>query len=586
MKNLGYVALHRKLLYSDVWEKTNSKAHDVIIALLLKVQHKEKEFDIEGDKYTIQPGEIIIKYDEIRELCGTDINYNHVRSAICKLIDLGFITKQNVGRKNSPRLLIKIVNWRKYQNADLPSSKKDSLPPKLPGNLPPKQSPASIDNKGSQKEEELSLPPGVTGDLPPEKLITGKITGKVTGEVTAGPSPEIVDNKGLQKEARISLPPEKSPENTGKATSYKRYKGIGEGIEEGIEEKDIIKVGKGKVGSDINYNNNIITGGEITEVNQTNLPHPPSVFNRCEEQEEIWDEEISGPFPGTLTDEQLRIINQSAFDQPNQPLINMETEDEFHKTNCNDLCEAECSITEEDPHPVDQTNPLPDQPTDYSNEEISRVGKEKGITNEALIAEFTEKNRTNERWQFKGGLEDAWDKFINKLYPSEIANQANNTHRPVYQTTTNQPPDLPENYDYHVEEWNEDISGPPNGELTDEQKRLINEPVSANKPTDLPEEYDYPVDEWEEDISGPPDSKLTNEQKRLINEPIPDNPPTHQTTDFSDEEINKVAHEKGIYDSETILKFSELNRDIYHFKVSIRLTHLSRNHPKYYVCFA
>ena len=119
--NTGWLKLYRKLLDSPLYRSLNSKWRDVMVVVLLSVNHEEKEWEWQGEIYKCKPGQTITSLDSILGKCARDVTMQNVRTAIKKLEKWDFLTNKSTktGR------LITVVKWDKYQPRD-PLANKDA----------------------------------------------------------------------------------------------------------------------------------------------------------------------------------------------------------------------------------------------------------------------------------------------------------------------------------------------------------------------------------------------------------------------------------------------------------------------------
>ena len=109
--NTGFIALHRKLLDSPIWQVTTVEQKVILIALLLMANHSEKKWYWQGEEFICQPGQFITSLPNIVKACGNGLTVQNVRTALKKFENMNFLTDQSTktGR------LITIVNWQVYQ---------------------------------------------------------------------------------------------------------------------------------------------------------------------------------------------------------------------------------------------------------------------------------------------------------------------------------------------------------------------------------------------------------------------------------------------------------------------------------------
>ena len=117
----GWIKLHRSLLDDELWNDCNERQKVVMITLLLMANHEERSWIFEGEKYIVQPGEMITSLKSISRKSGVDIST--VRRSLDKFEKYGFSTSKSTNKNR----LISIVNWTKYQDRDEePTSKPTS----------------------------------------------------------------------------------------------------------------------------------------------------------------------------------------------------------------------------------------------------------------------------------------------------------------------------------------------------------------------------------------------------------------------------------------------------------------------------
>ncbi|MFA9397223.1 MAG: conserved phage C-terminal domain-containing protein [Clostridiaceae bacterium] len=119
MQEQGWVKVFRSLLDKPIWLKSTPEHKTILIALLLMVNHKEKEWEWNGHKYTVASGQFITSLDSIVKKCGKGISIQNVRSTLARFNKLGFLTNESTktGR------LITIVNWGLYQDENMQNNK-------------------------------------------------------------------------------------------------------------------------------------------------------------------------------------------------------------------------------------------------------------------------------------------------------------------------------------------------------------------------------------------------------------------------------------------------------------------------------
>lgn len=117
--NTGYIALHRKILDSPVWQMTTVEQKTILITLLLMANHSPQKWYWQGEEFSCEPGQFITSLPNIAKTAGKNLTVQNVRTTLKKLEKLNFLTDKSTktGR------LITIVNWRVYQqNKSEPNS--------------------------------------------------------------------------------------------------------------------------------------------------------------------------------------------------------------------------------------------------------------------------------------------------------------------------------------------------------------------------------------------------------------------------------------------------------------------------------
>lgn len=111
MASQGWIKLHRELTQKPIWLNSTTEQKTILITLLLMVNHEEKEWEWKGQKYTVQPGQMITSLNSIVEKCGKGITTQNVRTALKRFEKLQFLTNESTNKNR----LITIVNYTKYQ---------------------------------------------------------------------------------------------------------------------------------------------------------------------------------------------------------------------------------------------------------------------------------------------------------------------------------------------------------------------------------------------------------------------------------------------------------------------------------------
>lgn len=110
----GWIKLYRELLDKAIWQLSTPEQKVILITLLTMVNHKASEWEWQGKRFTVQPGQMVTSLDSIKEACGPGVSVQNIRTALKRFKNYEFLTDQptKTGR------LITIVNWALYQNED------------------------------------------------------------------------------------------------------------------------------------------------------------------------------------------------------------------------------------------------------------------------------------------------------------------------------------------------------------------------------------------------------------------------------------------------------------------------------------
>lgn len=115
----GWIKLHRELTEKPIWICSTTEQKVILITLLMMANHKHKEWEWKGQKYTCAPGQFITSLESIAAKSGKDVSIRNVRTALSRFEKLNFLTSE-VTNKNR---LLTIVNWDVYQNMEADADK-------------------------------------------------------------------------------------------------------------------------------------------------------------------------------------------------------------------------------------------------------------------------------------------------------------------------------------------------------------------------------------------------------------------------------------------------------------------------------
>ena len=137
MKDLGYICLHRKLLFSDLWRLPPATMKTAVY-LILSCNHKS----LPWATITIGRGETFRTIDRIET--ESSMSAPTIRKALRNLETAGFIKISTPLGKNRGSL-IKVINYNKYQSL---------LSPQSDSSLTHEKSKKHLNNSGSELEQQ------------------------------------------------------------------------------------------------------------------------------------------------------------------------------------------------------------------------------------------------------------------------------------------------------------------------------------------------------------------------------------------------------------------------------------------------
>lgn len=122
----GWVKLHRALKDKPIWKCSTPEQKTILITILLMVNHEEAEWEWEGSKFKVKPGQKVTSLDNIVKEAGKGITVQNVRTALVKFEKYGFLTNQSTktGR------LITVENWASYQDKEENQQREQQRPNK------------------------------------------------------------------------------------------------------------------------------------------------------------------------------------------------------------------------------------------------------------------------------------------------------------------------------------------------------------------------------------------------------------------------------------------------------------------------
>lgn len=120
MDHIGWIKLHRIIIDKPIWHRSTPEQKSVLITILLMANHKSNEWEWQGEKFTVKPGQFVTSLDRISEKAGKGVSVQNVRSSLKKFEEkYQFLTNKST---KSGRL-ITICNWDDYQSNEEDTNK-------------------------------------------------------------------------------------------------------------------------------------------------------------------------------------------------------------------------------------------------------------------------------------------------------------------------------------------------------------------------------------------------------------------------------------------------------------------------------
>lgn len=110
----GWIKLHRMLKDKPIWKCSTPEQKVILITLLMMVNSKEAEWEWQGKKFKVRPGQMITSANSIMKECGQGISRQNIRTALDKFEKYDFLTKQST----KTGMLVTIENWGTYQSTE------------------------------------------------------------------------------------------------------------------------------------------------------------------------------------------------------------------------------------------------------------------------------------------------------------------------------------------------------------------------------------------------------------------------------------------------------------------------------------
>ncbi|WP_339254307.1 hypothetical protein NSQ43_07210 [Sporosarcina sp. FSL W8-0480] len=116
--NKGWLKLHRELRDKAIWKTSTPEQQVILVTLLMMVNYEASEWEWKGQKYELQPGQVLTSLPKLAEESGKYITVQNVRTALKRFEKYGFLTDESTNKNR----LITLTNWDVYQqNEELPT---------------------------------------------------------------------------------------------------------------------------------------------------------------------------------------------------------------------------------------------------------------------------------------------------------------------------------------------------------------------------------------------------------------------------------------------------------------------------------
>ena len=96
----GWIKLYRKLLFDVVWVKSSNEQRVILVTILLLASHTQNEWEWQGKKFKVLPGQFITSADSIIKHCNNTVTRQNVRSALKKFEKYNFSNHGNNQDRN------------------------------------------------------------------------------------------------------------------------------------------------------------------------------------------------------------------------------------------------------------------------------------------------------------------------------------------------------------------------------------------------------------------------------------------------------------------------------------------------------
>ncbi|MDW0118635.1 hypothetical protein QTL97_17050 [Sporosarcina thermotolerans] len=96
--NKGWLKLHRELKDKAIWKTSTPEQQVILVTLLMMVNYEASEWEWRGQKYDLQPGQVLTSLSKLAEESGKYITVQNVRTALKRFEKYGFLTDESTNK--------------------------------------------------------------------------------------------------------------------------------------------------------------------------------------------------------------------------------------------------------------------------------------------------------------------------------------------------------------------------------------------------------------------------------------------------------------------------------------------------------
>ena len=78
----GWVKVHRGLLEKAIWQKSTAEQKAVLITILLLASHEINEWEWQGKRFVVQPGQLVTSLSSLSKAAGVSIQ--NIRTSLSR----------------------------------------------------------------------------------------------------------------------------------------------------------------------------------------------------------------------------------------------------------------------------------------------------------------------------------------------------------------------------------------------------------------------------------------------------------------------------------------------------------------------